>query len=502
MRRSSLLFALVLAACPGGDAGIGDHCGESSDCQSSLQCVDSVCVPQCKRAPDCGDGFACDKDGLCQKATGGEGDDCTSEIDCATGLACELSGGLPDAQGHLGASCTAENPGRPAGATCEIDRDCRDGTCALGHCTDLCRDTRDCAEATSCTQIPRVEANGAMYNGCLQSSGSLRWSIPISAPSQTVLLPSPASARELAVTLSVDDPDQKVGATSLISPSGVVEIDPTKTDPYTNLVRHFPELGQATMVIASSPAAVLEAGAYSMTVSSLRPVTGGTDSTGTATPRVTVVAKLDESVLLDLHFYFLDLDDHPCSAAFGDTLTATTAQTAPFFQQDYLGMLRQVFAHGGVTLGSTTYEDLRDHPDLDGLDVNDAPSLLALGAHDGGINVFFVRTLRPVGLQAFGPNPGPAGLAGTRQSGVVVALDTLCYPRSGHPWADLARLSAHELARYMGLYDNVDLDGHPDPIGDDDAADPSTNLMFYSDMGGVDLSDGQRDILGRSPVLR
>jgi hypothetical protein len=213
-------------------------------------------------------------------------------------------------------------------------------------------------------------------------------------------------------------------------------------------------------------------------------------------PRATAVAKLDSSALLDLHFYFLDLDQHPCGSAFGDTLDAQSAQSAAFFQDDFLGMLRTVFAQGGVSLGTMSYEDLRDHPELDGLDVADAASLLALGAHDGGINVFFVRTLRPVGLQAFGPNPGPAGIAGTHASGVIVGVDTLCY----RSWTQLARLTAHELARYMGLFDNIELDGHTDPIADSDTS--STNLMFYSELGGTGLSDGQRQILSRSPVLR
>ncbi|HEY7626278.1 MAG TPA: phosphoenolpyruvate carboxykinase (GTP), partial [Ilumatobacteraceae bacterium] len=51
-----------------------------------------------------------------------------------------------------------------------------------------------------------------------------------------------------------------------------------------------------------------------------------------------------------------------------------------------------------------------DGLDVDGLDIADADKLLALGHHDQGVNIFFVRTLSPVGLQAFGPNPGPAGL--------------------------------------------------------------------------------------------
>ena len=159
---------------------------------------------------------------------------------------------------------------------------------------------------------------------------------------------------------------------------------------------------------------------------------------------------------------------------------------------DYLGELRQVFSRGGVALGAITYEDLTGHPDLDGLDVSDTPSLLQLGAHAGGINVFFVRSLSPVGLQTFGPSPGPAGLAATPQSGIVIGIDTLCY----RTWSDVARITAHEIARYMGLYHNVELDG----IGHDPIrcrrcqADPSTNLMFYSELGGTALSTATASI--------
>jgi hypothetical protein len=78
----------------------------------------------------------------------------------------------------------------------------------------------------------------------------------------------------------------------------------------------------------------------------------------------------------------------------------------------------------------------------------------------------------------------------------VIGLDTLCY----RSWQDVARLTAHEIARYMGLYDNVEIDQNVDPILDSDTS--SSNLMFYSELGGTDLSNGQRDILSRSPVLR
>jgi hypothetical protein len=58
----------------------------------------------------------------------------------------------------------------------------------------------------------------------------------------------------------------------------------------------------------------------------------------------------------------------------------------------------------------------------------------------------------------------------------------------------------------MGLYHNIETETDAsggvleDPIKDSD--DASTNLMFYSEFGGTDLSEGQRDVLTRSPVLR
>ena len=80
---------------------------------------------------------------------------------------------------------------------------------------------------------------------------------------------------------------------------------------------------------------------------------------------------------------------------------------------------------------------------------------------------------------------------------LFIALDSLCY----REWGDVARVTAHEVARYMGLYDNVEIDpSQTDPIGDSDTS--STNLMFYSELGGISLSSGQREILTRSPVLR
>ena len=503
-----MLVMLALAGCPGGGATLGDVCSDTSDCASSLQCLGKTCVPRCQRGPDCGDGYGCDQSGICVTATGQAGDTCASETDCAAGLSCQIDGTARGANGNLLAACTAQNVGRPTGAACAQDTECRDGTCALGRCIDLCATSHDCPIAATCMQIPRVlDANKKLvgpFGGCLPSQGSIQWSIPIAGPTEPgLLLPVPSGATSISAVFSVQDRNQLVGATHVVAPDGSVQYDLCRNAScgdafYTNPIRHAPALGESVLAIPSSPAFPLQAGVYALDVSSLRPDLVG----GSAIPKLTVVAKLDASVILDLHFHFLDLSDHPCASALGvGTLNASTAPDAAFFKDDFVGEMKGIFAHGGIALGVQTYDDITGHPDLDGLDIADAASLLSLGGYASGVNVFFVRTLSPVGLEAFGPNPGPAGLANTAESGVVIGMDTLCY----RTWTQVARLTAHEVARYMGLFHNVEAEvgAHAkwqDPIPDSDQS--SSNLMFYSEFGGVDLSEGQREILSKSAVLR
>jgi len=510
-----VISVVALAGCPGSDAGEGEPCENTGNCDSDLQCVEHVCVPRCERAPDCGDGYSCDEGGICHIATGQPGDSCTSEVECAPGLSCQIDGTL-DAEGRLLASCATQNAGRPAGSVCGQDTDCRNGTCALGHCVDLCDATVDCSTGQACMTIPRVDAPspGALFDGCLLANGDLAWTIPVSAPTANVLFPVPSLAHSAELVLTVDDPAQKVGAQTLVSPppsEGQLYTKPCEpigpictaamqtSQYYGNLVRHLPDFAQSVLAMPSTPLAPLETGAYRVRVSSFR--ANGTP--GSAIPHVTAVVRMDAAVVLDLHFYFLDLDDHPCAGSFGGKLDATDAQTMATFQGDYLARLSSIFTSAGIAIGEVTYEDVLDHPDLDGLDLVDAGSLLSIGKHATGVNIFFVRTLSPVGVQAIAPNPGPAGLGGTRQSGIAISADTLCYRN----WLDLARLSAHEIARYMGLFHNVEHTGDPitglpwrDKIPDSD--DATNNLMFYSEFGGDQLSLGQKDILLRSGVLR
>jgi hypothetical protein len=513
----SVLAAVALAmGCSGGDGDLGDSCSQHGDCQSRYQCVQNVCVNRCQRSPECGDGYRCDDDHLCQLAEGKVGDSCTSEIDCGPGLSCQFDSML-DSNGQLRASCTATQEGRPAGSTCFGDEECRNGTCDLGRCVDLCtseeRGSRDCAVGNSCMTVPRVDAYGAPYEGCLPSGGNITWTIPVVSPQPSFLFPIPSEASFASLVFDVDDPQQKVGALAVTSPSGAQLITKCEDDPscrtspddpetvlrhqYAQPVRHMPELGQSVLAMPSNPDIPLETGVYYVIAATKRPgPMGGLGSI----PKVTAVVRIGSGGSLDLHLHFLDLQDHPCAAAFKDlTLNAATAANEEFFRGGFLVKLGAILSSSAnITIASVTYDDILDHPDLDTLDVTRAGQLLKLGTNPRGINVFFVRSLSPAGIQAFGPGPGPAGLGGTKRSGIVIGIDSLCY----RSWDDLARLTAHEIARYMGLYHNVEVNSQrTDPI--DDSNEQPDNLMFYSGLGGGEfLSDKQKRILVRSPVLR
>ena len=317
----------------------------------------------------------------------------------------------------------------------------------------------------------------------------------MSGPVDDLIIPVPGIARSIALTMTVDDPDEEVGATRVVAPDGTLLYTTPllPADLYTELVRHQPALGSSVLMMPSSIDTPIQAGAYEVDVSSLR--TNG--SPGTSTPHVVAAVKTDDLATLDLHFYFLDLTDHPCRAAFNDvTLNASLAPTSNVFQTIFLSSVQTLLDTAGVSLNNVTYDDLVGHPDLDALESVDLSSLLSLGEDRSGVNVFFVRSIAPAGMQAIvDGTPGSPRKAGAGPGGVVIGIDTLCY----RDWTRMAHITAHAIARHMGLYRNREPDGGLDPISDSDAT--SNNLMFYSENSGNALSPGQRAELRLSLVL-
>ncbi len=491
----------------GGNGDVGESCSAGSDCAAGLQCFDHTCVPRCERHTDCGDGHVCEG-GACELVVSEPGDFCEREVDCGPGQACHLDDEVFGQD--LRARCAPEVPGNVLDAPCVADDDCRTGTCVIGRCVDLCNEDNgdlDCPLGHACTTIPREYAPNlvAEFHGCLPGRGNIVYPVPFDVEYRRFFLPVPGNAHAVALVSSVADATQLVGLARLESPTGelLYQLPLSREEYFENRVRHEPTHGVSTLLLPQTLDATgeLVPGAYVVELGSYLDLS----TPGTEIPDVDVIYKLGDADTLadtlDLHFYFLNLDDHPCASAFGGTLDAATAQTSPGFQDEFLrsNELTRVFLNNGIAVDrdNATYQDIVDRPDLDGLLTNRAGDLLALSEHDGGVSVFFVRTLSPAGLQGFvGGPPGPPGRAGTRASGVVIGVDTLCY----RSWGELARITAHELARSLGLQRNIEPDGYSDTLADTGSDDD--NLMYFSEFGGTTLSTEQVQLLLRSPALR
>lgn len=508
------IAALVMGstvACGTAGRDLGESCAITSECASALQCLDHVCVPRCTSHLDCGDGAICD-DGECQLVTSEIGDVCASELECGLGQTCRL----PPTFG-ADSTCQAEHLGALEGERCAVDDDCRNGGCALGRCIGLCQHNSDCRRGWLCAKIPHPPLG---FDGCLPGNATIEFEVPVARDPQDttdpnrdldVSVPVPSTARSMVLLFEsrmLDAASQFVGAGLVKNPRGVtVYRQPLDTtDYFSNPVRHAPLPALSVMEVPSSSAAPLEAGLYTVSVTRYRlnqdPQVVRDNG---PLPRLRVVQKLGSGSVLDLHFYFRDLTDHPCAAAIGGDLSAATAATLGGFQQQFLPELARIFELANIRLGQVTYTDLDgirpedQRHEYDVLQASQAGELFRQATTTTGVPIFFVRSIEPEGNQLLtGGTPG-VPIPGTGASGIAVALDSLCY----REWTELARQTAHGVARHMGLFRNREPDGlpgHTDPITDSD--DGMDNLMHWSEFGGTDLSIGQREILRASPVLR
>lgn len=485
-----VLVAPLLWACSGG-APVGAVCSQSSDCAAELQCFAGSCAPLCQHHVDCGDGFVCEASGECRLVESAIGDACARARDCGPGQRCQLEAVDGDGDGRLAATCQAELGAGVPGAACAADDGCRSGTCVLGVCTELCERTSDCAPDLSCAAVPRLEADGALFSGCLPASGVLTTTIEAGGPSVEFAIPVPGHARSFAIVSRVASAAQLVGVRELRGPDDAIWH--REGDAASRLIVHEAQPGVSTLLVPNTDRVELSTGVYRGRIE----VTTPDGQPGTLVPQVEVHYKLGDEKRLDLELVFLDLADHPCRAAWGGgELSSATAPGIPALQHDFLGGIAEIFAGADIALGPVRYRDLA-RADLDALPRERIGELLSLSTAESGVTVFVVRSLAPVGVQALsGGTPGPPRTPGTRASGIVLSADTLCY----RSWRDLARTAAHTLASQMGLYPNRGPDGEPDPIADSD--DSVDNLMYFGEFGGAQLSEGQRRVLGHYPGLR
>ncbi len=488
------LIGLALGAC-GAGGGAGALCSEHSDCSSAYQCLSGTCVSRCESTPECGDGYQCSSDGTCEAVISQLGDPCQSEWDCGTGQSCKLINTSASEGTLLSASCQPQGPGLNVGGQCQQDDECFSSICSLGRCSQLCRADSDCPAQTGCTTIPKaVNGSSALFKGCLQNSGVLSLEFPINSSSQRLQIPVPESAQSFAVVTTVDDTQHFVGVRHVVAPSGALlfQGEFSFEEQSTSKIRHILHKQVNTLLVPNRDTLELETGFYQVSVAASL-----ANAEGTAIPKATVFYKMDSRRILDLHFYFLNLQDHPCKKQIGSkTLSAQNAINSNPFQEKYLKSLKAILRNGDLQIGQVTYTDI-DRADLDGIVPGKLGSLFERSTNPSGIAIFLVRSLSPDGVLAqSGGTPGPPRSPGTPSSGVAISMDTLCY----RSWESLARITGHSVAGQMGLWNNRDPQGILDPISDSGTS--PENLMFFGEFGGTELSEGQKKILGLYPGLR
>ncbi len=502
-RTGSLGLAALLGSaflgCSGG--GLGAPCTSNADCDDDYQCLGQICAPLCTRNSDCGDGYQCDDKQHCQLVISAIGDLCTTEWDCGFGQSCILDTDDTNGDGRFSSTCQAQGEGGNVGSICASDSDCRNTLCVLGHCSQVCTLQEDCPTASYCDSIPRLigdpnEGRVASFSGCLPA-GVLSTPVPVSSSSETIYLPVPKGAESFSIVTRSGDPAHLVGVTKLTSPSGQTLFhEPTSKEEFlANPVRYARSRDVSTLQFPSDAFRETEEGIYEVEIEASLPPFGP----GTEVPEVTAHYKLTQSRILDLTFYFTNLEEHACGESLdGDTLNAGNALASTQFVEDYVGEIRNIFDGANIRVATPlAFEDI-DRPDLDDItSEEELRKLFSLATNESGVAVFFVRSLPSSGIQTLGTTiPGPPRTPGTPSSGIAVSLDSLCY----RPWETLARITAHSIAGQMGLWNNRDPEGTFDPIEDSDRS--TENLMYFGEFGGTELSTGQSRVLGLYPGLR
>jgi hypothetical protein len=356
----------------------------------------------------------------------------------------------------------------------------------------------DCSQASStCAGVPYIFSPRAVdqFNGCMPSSGVLAVDLPVDDEG-LVHVSVPSNALSMTLTSDIGDPDMIVGMTRLVSPSGqLLWNKPMPTDPIfiEQPVRYAPSTEISSFMLPSSTAAPLEAGVYRVNVAAWQKNTLQTR----LTPRVRAIYRLGfEGRTLDVNFHFMNLAEHACVGS--KPLNASRAsEKASMFQSETLPAWRATFQQAGISLGTLSYDDETGKDDLDSVRPDELGALFDLSDRTRpGLDVYVVRSLYPLGvLAATGGSPGPLE-KGTAHSGIVVSADALCLLG----YDDFGRLLAHAAARYLGLFESVDVNGRKDLLTS--TGEGSSNVVYFRLGQGAQITEEQGNILRRSPVLR
>ncbi len=500
------------------------NCGGASDCRDGYQCFGGVCQPNCNSDGDCGTGFMC-TNGQCTPYPGAPlgaqcgGDmDCSSR-DCVLGVcvqSCNRDGACPDGQTcalnaigdgavspttHIAPACTARRATAAPGAPCTADGDCDRGACQLGICVELCATTPDChGPNMTCNKMWAILDNddNAPFSGCLPTTGTLAFS------DDNVFLPVPSQTQSFAIftALPTFDFSNIVGIASLTDPTGAAVYTPPNTtaDFYAEAERFEPTESTATMLVPNSPARVsIIPGVYGVMTFAQKPVLTDT----------TMFIKLGPGPIMsgniNLNFYLTDLSS---------ACKVLTTSNAPTTLSAAVDSIKQILSQANLTITNVTWTQtsapnvVRYQNNPTGAPLPDLDdTLMAATANQSttpGLDVVIVRSIVDQNsmpsnvLGIAGGIPG-SPILGTPHSGAIVSLETFCQGQTGA--ALFGTTASHELSHTMGLFHNVEQDGHTDPLTDTQI-DPMANLMYWLETSGMHLSVQQGQVIRNDPKVQ
>ncbi|RMG16567.1 MAG: hypothetical protein D6729_10635 [Deltaproteobacteria bacterium] len=423
----------------GGSSYCFDGCLTNADCRPGYACSGGICDVACSADEECGGGEIC-LNGACVGA--GVGQSCDTGGDCPGSLSCFKS--VPG--GYCTQSCTTGGD-CPEGSTCGLikgnslclaacrdDLDCGSGQrCMGGVCNLPCGSDADCAADEFCDQF------SGLCKSRISGGGDVEV-LPLGQVSLGTTQSIDVDASTYAFTILVRGGlNASFVVDSLRGPSGQELVS---RDYFSGPFRTYPTAQAYAAQFPNSDQLGVQPGRYTFRVLSdrdssaditlyLKKSNGGTYAGGS-----------------------IPLNVFIAPGAFPDGANAASASGSRWVS-DVLARWQQFYRNqASVELGQVKFFDLPSGLTDVSSESEYQQAFLDHG-RDGALNLFFVRSLSLGGSSAVagvsGGIPGPPGIGGTRNSGVIIEVQ------------DSPRLTGddmcHEIGHFLGLYHISETDG-------------------------------------------
>ncbi len=514
----------------GGLTGCLKQCSAQSDCRDGYNCYEGVCQPPCSGESGCGRGFSCQNgqctplpgkmigascttDGECSSRTCDPNThtcqlSCSTDGECGPGNTCWVNPIDKDQDGNtdgISPICIKRRGGAAIGASCKTDASCDSGQCELGVCVTLCNGVGSCPQspAMSCAEMYAQvdDPDFPSMRGCILKTGTLTYSLG-SGGRGPVGFPSTTQGFNIWVESQSDNITYYAGLTDLEDPmTNSLYSTPQTVNDFLNLpIRYQPTEGATMTLVSNAPNRyTVVGGVYNF--GTFAQSDKGVQTAYNTTVRIKLGDAFPTSGSIPLHVFVT-----PLSGACTQGFNAAGAHNRLSIAE---ARLIQLFAQVNLNVGPVVYMDAPNSPNsitLAASGVNTQLDSLLEGATSTDVpDVLEMTIIKRIdspngnGLEVLGISggiPAATGLPGTVHSGVAVALDSLCMGQD-----TFALTAAHELSHSMGLFHSLEADGTTtDPLTDT-KQNPMSNLMYWEEGSGVNLTAQQGHVFLSNPAV-